>query len=197
MNMNTILTTVRDAVADDSTVKTWTQATYTADHTVFLGIDSRNPPPHSSYPAVSLYPIQKLSGYGQDTIVHAIGVSVGIHDNTLAAGGKSNVTEYNGMQRIETFRGKVIDAVVMALVGLSLRITRIETEYSAIEFFPFFLATIEIIAEEETEFGSSFLQYSESDAGEGAGNGGYVLLPGSLEDALFLPDSTDALLLPN
>lgn len=159
MDINTLLTTIRDAVADDTATKTWTQSIYTKDHHVFLGIDERNPPAESSYPAVSLYPVNKAAGEGQESIRHTVGLSLGIHDESLATGGKTNVTEYNGMQRIETFRQKVFDATATAVTGLSgMSITEIETEYSAIEFFPYFLCVMTITADEETEFGSDFLQ---------------------------------------
>jgi len=83
MNMNTLLTSIRDAVAGNAAIKVWTQATYTKDHEVFVGADTRNPPAASDCPCVVIAPIIKKGGYSEDVIAHKVVVSCEVIDETM------------------------------------------------------------------------------------------------------------------
>lgn len=151
-DMNTLLTSIRDAVANNAAIKAWTQLTYAKDHKVFVGIDTRNPPGESDCPCVVLSPVHKLGGGNQDVIVHDFMVSCEVinEDSTVTG----NITEYAGVQEIETFRQKVLDAANT----ISDRIVKVGTDYEAIMFFPSFMCDMQISIEEETEFGDDFNQ---------------------------------------
>lgn len=153
MNMNTLLASIRDAIANSTTVKTWTNATYGKDHKVFVGVDTRQPPVASDCPCVVLAPAAKVAGESQDVITHKVNVSCEIIDEVSDTTG--NIVEYSGVQDLETFRQKVL-AAVDEVSGV--RITIVETEYETIMFFPSFMCDMAITIEEETEFGSSFIE---------------------------------------
>lgn len=201
-DMNTLLTSIRDAIARDAAIKVWTQATYTKDHNIFVGVDTKNPPAESDCPCVALSPSEKRGGNSEDVISHVFNVSCEIIDESMTATsstttykdsilalitaelereGKSaaeiataialitdsfdddltvtidsNITEYAGVQRIETFRLKVLAAISGALTDY--RITKVETGYETIMFFPSFMCDMEITIEEKTEFGDDFVQ---------------------------------------
>jgi hypothetical protein len=152
-DMNTLLTSIRDGIAGNAAIKTWTQATYTKDHKVFVGLDTRFPPAESDCPCVVLSPARKIGGESQEVITHKFEVSCEIINEGSTT--TSNKVEYNGVQEIETFRQKVLDAIH----GLAdIRIRTVETEYETIMFFPSFMCDMVITIEEETEFGSEFVE---------------------------------------
>lgn len=152
MNMNTLLTSIRDAIAADSAIKTWTQSTYTKDHTVFVGVDTRNPPAEADCPCVVLSMTGKTGGYARDVISHSFIVSCEINKDSHTT--TSNKIEYDGMQQLETFRQKVLTAIK----ALDLRVTEVDTTYETIMFYPAFLCDMVITIEEENEFGSDFIE---------------------------------------
>jgi hypothetical protein len=148
MDINTILTTLRDAIADDSATKTWTQSIYEADHTLFVGIDSRNPPGEADCPYVAIYHDSRGTGTGNAKKECNITVVCAIHDASLVTGGKKNVTEYAGVRRLEKFR-QLIEAVVDAAdLGGRASVEAAAAEYEEIEHFPFFMcATLYSVTE--------------------------------------------------
>ena len=152
-DMNALLTSIRDAIASNAAIKTWTQATYTKDHKVFVGVDTRNPPAESDCPCVVLSPSEKVGGNSEDVIAHVFNVSCEIIEETSTTSG--NKVEYDGVQYIETFRQKVL-AAVNGVAGI--RITKVETAYETIMFFPSFMCDMQITIEQETEFGDDVVQ---------------------------------------
>lgn len=153
---NTILTAMRDAVATSATIKAWTQANYSADHTVFVGIDPRKPPGESDCPYVVILPEHKKAGESADVIQHQFYLCCGICDENTRTGLATNITEYTGVQNIETFRGLVLTALNAA--AFSGRITEVETGDEPFAAFPMLLQDMLITIEEETEFGDTFVE---------------------------------------
>lgn len=201
-DMNTLLTTIRDALAGDAAIKVWTNATYEKDHKVFVGVDKRNPPGESDCPLVVVAHSEKKSGESAEVIEHQFQVSLEIIDETMVEASstttykesilalitaeltregktaeeiataialitdsfdddptatiESNITEYAGMRRIEEFRQLILACIETALD--SYRITKTPTVFGPIEFFPSFMCDMLITIEEETEFGSEFVE---------------------------------------
>lgn len=144
MNIYTLLTTLRDAVHDDSNTQTWCTAQYERNHKVYVGIDTRKPPGEDEYPLVHLFPISKQGGYDAERLEHGIGVTCGVHNATAATTGKANVVEYVGMEHIETFR-KHVETAIAGAVPTGHDLVRFEADFDTLDFFPFFLATQEYI----------------------------------------------------
>lgn len=201
MNMNTLLASIRDAIAENAAIKVWTNATYGKDHKVYVGVDTRNPPPASDCPLVAVAHAGKVDGEAQETLVGRFAIALEIIDENMTAvtstttykesilalitaelerEGKtqeeidaaialitdsfdddptatidSNITEYTGIQNIEAFRQKVI-AAVNAISGI--RITTVETDYEPIAFFPSAMCDMVVTIEEDTVFGSTFIE---------------------------------------
>jgi hypothetical protein len=154
VNLNTILSALRDGIAGDEPLDLWSVATYGQRHSVYVGLDTNNPPAESAYPVISLYILGKTAGVAQDTITHTIGVACGVIDSTSTVNGDTNVTEYNGVARIEDFRKLIETAAVTALDALSLRMTELRTDFSPVSLFPYFLCDMELTIIEDMEFGS-------------------------------------------
>lgn len=201
-DINILLNSIRDAISEDAAIKVWTNATYDKGHTVFVGVDTRNPPSEADCPVVVISQAGKDAGEAADVISHQFNVSCEIIDESmtevsstttykesilalitaeLEREGKSpaevadaialitdsfdddptatidsNITEYTGVKRIEEFRQKILAAIGNALPPY--RITRIETLYEPLMFFPSFMCDMAITVEEETTFGSDFIE---------------------------------------
>lgn len=139
MNINTLINNFAETVAQASAIKTWTQANYTADHKVYAGMDTRKPPKKDDCPYVCLYPVQKHVGQHSREKHQEIEVVCCIHDTTTRAhAGITNLTEYTGVQNIESFRKLVETAIAGVDIG-NATLSVIAVDYEMIETFPFFM----------------------------------------------------------
>lgn len=144
MNITTLITTLRTAIHNNSAAQTWCTTNYTRNHYVYVGTDVRNPPDADHYPLVHLFPVSKANGYERDSQDHVLGITCGIYDSTfLTIAGEAKSIEYNGIVNIEAFR-KLIETAIVAAVPAGIRIDEMKIEYETIEFFPYFLANMEI-----------------------------------------------------
>ncbi|MHB8109760.1 MAG: hypothetical protein ACYDHW_06980 [Syntrophorhabdaceae bacterium] len=79
-NMNTLLASIRDGIANNAAIKVWTQANYAKDHKVFVGMDTRNPPGEADCPFVVMIPHHKMAGEDAEAIPHQFYFYLGIFD---------------------------------------------------------------------------------------------------------------------
>jgi hypothetical protein len=155
-DLNTILSGLRDALADDTPMDTWANATYGKGHSVYVGIDIANPPAESAYPLASLTVTRKTVGTSLEEIPHDVAVTLGVCDSSLADSSDVNVVEYNGVQRIEAYRKLAETALITKALSLGLRVTEARIEFAPVTLFPYFLCDMELTLVEDTEFGSDF-----------------------------------------
>jgi len=137
MNMITLKDTLRNAIHDDSDTQTWCTAQYGRNHKVYVGIDLRKPPGKDDCPLVMLAMDAKAEGYALSEQNHVFGVVCELYNSSEAATGKANVVEYQGVDHIETLRQYVL-AAIAAVIPAGFFLQTVETEFSQIEFFPFF-----------------------------------------------------------
>jgi hypothetical protein len=157
MNINTLLNDFAEAVAQSSTIKTWTQANYSADHKVYAGMDTRDPPDENDCPYMALYPIRKLLGQHQREKHHEIEVVCCIHDTTTRAhDGITNLIEYKGVQNIESFRKLVETCIASVDIG-NANLSLVTVDYEMIETFPFFMCGMVFNVWEGVTMGSDIL----------------------------------------
>ena len=143
MNITTLLEAVRDAIHDDSATKTWCTTNYTRNHKVYVGADQRKPPAQDQYPLVGLIPVNKVAGYELTEQEHGIGITCGLYNEDLATTGKANVVECQGISHIEAFR-KLVETAAVGAISSPQRVDEINIEYETLEFFPYFLVTMEL-----------------------------------------------------
>ena len=157
MNINTLTSDFAEAVAADEAIKIWTQANYTADHRVYVGLDVRNPPGEDDCPYVVLYPVKKQFGQHRLEKLHEIEVVGCIHDTALRAHeGISNIREYAGVQNIEVFRKLNETSIAGVDIG-NLTLSVIVVDYEMIESFPFFMFGMVVEVWEGVTIGSDCL----------------------------------------
>jgi len=144
MNFNTLIQNLRDGLATDSTIETWCQSEYSKSLTVVVGADKRNLPGASDCPLIHLFPLAKKTGYDDVAkIEHVIGVVVGVHDTTVLSGIEANITEYEGVENLESLR-KLVENAFVASVPSAVRVDEVIIAYDSIEDFPFFWSNMQI-----------------------------------------------------
>lgn len=144
MNITTLLNTLRNAIHDDADTRSWCGANYTRAHKVYVGVDTRNPPGETDYPCVHLFPVAKTAGYELEENEHVLGITCGVYNETASrVTGYENAVEMVGIADLETFR-KYVETAVAGAIPAEHFIQVLEIEYEVVEFFPFFLATMEL-----------------------------------------------------
>lgn len=144
MNITTLINAMRDAIVGSATVKAWCYTNYDQAHTVYKGVDQRNPPPSTDYPVVTVFPVSKIAGYELEREEHVIGVVCGVKDETVTSTTTSAVVlkEYDGVDNLEAFR-KLVETAAVGAVSSPQRVEVLFIEYEVIEFFPYLLASME------------------------------------------------------
>jgi len=145
MNITTLINAIRDALKGSATINTWCNTNYSQDLTLYKGLDERNPPDSDDYPVAHLYPINKVGGYDLEESEHGIGITVGLYDETLTTTTDDDyvLKEYRGVDRLEAFR-KLVETAALGAVSSPQWAAEIRIEYETVEFFPFFLANMEL-----------------------------------------------------
>jgi len=171
MDVTTLLRAVRNAVKTDGDTATWCRAQYDRVHRVYVGMDVRNPPGSDRYPLVHIFPRSKSSGYDAPQQSVVVGVTCGIHsaafEQQWTPGWLSSADgwldssdawlieaiQYAGIEDVETFREYVEAAITGASFTGNIYVAGVDTNYETIEFFPYFLATMEMRFAEHMSMG--------------------------------------------
>ena len=152
MRIDTLLITLFNAIASDSTLKTWATTQYGHIHKVFVNIDQNNPPKESDCPFVVIAKSSKSEGQGIDPKVHGFLVRCAINDDSTTTPSHSNITLYTGVANLETFRRYTRNAITGASFG-NLTVESILTEYGPLESFPWFDCEMSININEDFVLG--------------------------------------------
>ena len=114
---------------------------------VFVGADTREPPGAADCPLVHIFMGAKTAGMDAENLSHTFGIGVEIYDESFVeVEGKDNLVEVAGIERVEQLR-KLVETAVAAVIPSGTFLTVLEIEYEPVEFFPFFLAGMEITME--------------------------------------------------
>ena len=143
MGIRTILEKLRDGIAIDATLKSYCQANYTTDQTVFLGLDRHNPPGENYMPLIVIAGVENVDIFGVKKIykIH-IGYSVFKETVTTVA----NKNTYEGFILAEELREKTEEAI-LRLRGILGKIN-LESGSVANNIFPQFTANTYVIIEQ-------------------------------------------------
>lgn len=145
MNINTLLESLRNAIADDASTKSWTTAKYARNHKVYVGIDLRNPPGDTDYPIVNLYMIRRQVGWQLENQINTFGVVCGIYETgTTTVAGKANIVQMTSIEYIEEFR-KLVETAIYGVIPAGSFLDQVEIEYEFIESYPFAFAYQEYV----------------------------------------------------
>jgi len=153
MNITTLITNIRNAVHDNSALSAWCTTNYGRAHKVYIGVDTRKPPDNSAYPLVHVFPMTKSAGGGNQDLI--VGLTCGIYDaDTRTVTGYTRVVEFEGVQNIEAFRKLVETAALTAVLDNGYWFADLDIVYETVEFFPFFLAGMQLTVRGDIAFPS-------------------------------------------
>jgi len=139
MDINDLIEDLSQGVARSETVSAWCLATYGQAHQVYVNYDERDPPGEDACPWVALMPSDKTTGKAVERKQHVIEAVCCIHDETSQTYTDTNITEYKGVKRLETFRKYVEDAIDGVDIG-NVLLDTVQIQYETIGSFPFMMA---------------------------------------------------------
>ena len=154
MDINTLTSALKTAIAGDSSLTAWCTANY-RKHSVWVNMDLTDPPAESSCPYVVIYPVGKQVGEMQSPKRHVFEIVCCLYDAGSTTSG--NTTVYTGVANLETMRKYVETAVIGASMG-ECWVSSLQIEYETIENFPFLLAGMTIEIYEDVCIGGSYLE---------------------------------------
>ena len=145
MNTITLIRSLRDAVLNDREINAWCDDYYGRKIKVLIGLDERNPPGQDDYPLVHLFPNTKTTGLAVEAKQYALGVTVGLYDESPAEDG-----EMPQLALLEELKDKVQQKILAALPSMICQ--RIDCTYETEGIYPYFLVISEFALEQPTEF---------------------------------------------
>ena len=143
MDVNTLLENMRSVLAQDVQLSDWSNLTYGQTHKIYVNMDTRVPPGEDDCPYIAFYPTGKTAGDSVTRKRHIFEIICCIYDSTSEINPDGNITEYEGVSRIEDFRKMAEDALGDMNIG-NVHLDVVDIEYDTIESFPFMMAAMEV-----------------------------------------------------
>ncbi len=162
MDVNALVDNVIAAIADDEEIKEWCQTKYGRDHTVFFGMDLRDPdlPLDTQLPFVHIAPTAKAVGTDEEEITHSFNVFVEISNESAdTPEDQPNVVRYEGYSDLEEFR-KLVEMAITSMSDEDRggRIGSIDIAYGDLLFYPHFSAGMEITTKTPNEMAEDYFE---------------------------------------
>jgi len=143
MDINVLSESIKDALATDTSISTWSQAVYGRAHKLYVNADVRDLPAEDDCPYIAFYPSRKKAGHAVIYKEHGFIITSCIYDDASRINPEGNIIEYLGVSRLEDFRKLVENALAAMDIGNAL-LNTVDIEYETIEFFPFMLVVMDI-----------------------------------------------------
>jgi len=147
MSLSDFVTALRDGIASDSALLSWAALHYGREHQVWTGVDARNPPDESQYPLCHIYPRSRSGEHNPGEDVYTVRLVLGVHDAGAAVPQPDNSIQPDGIIRLDEFTTMAQEAARTIAAGLDPLIwflAGVSVEYETVEFYPFFLAEMEL-----------------------------------------------------
>jgi len=150
VNADTLIETVRDAVATDDDLSAWCTAQFGALPTVYVDVDEASPPDEGDYPLIALHSHVRSGGTSKNAMVWELDFGCGVFNatrsDTETAGGVT-VRTYTGMLQAARLAELVERAAIGALAGV-IRNATFSSQCGQISEYPFFAAFTTLTAEQ-------------------------------------------------
>lgn len=150
-----LLHALRDAINDNGALTAWCLAVANRRHTIFVGVDERNPPDESQYPLVHLYPMSESGGAYSEAERYVLGCTIGFHDESQHEPVASGISELESVAGMPVF-AKLVQAAINSAIPAEFSLADVSVEYETVEFFPFLLAVLELSFIRPSEFRQRF-----------------------------------------
>jgi hypothetical protein len=132
LNLYAIASKWRDVLKNDQDIIDFCQLKYGKNHTIFMGLDIKNPPKKDDCPYIIINPESKSEGGDQSEYPYSVFVGAGIFNDQKTI--TDNVVEMNGMQEISDFLQLILAKIAEA--SPSNPIARCDLSVNSIDFFP-------------------------------------------------------------
>jgi len=133
LDITNLVYDVAYAVANDPTLKAWSQTNFDRDHSVFIDVDIRELPGESYAPYVVITGLDKSVDQERRTKEHYLGFLCFVYKDAQPIQLLDNLFRFEGNSLVEAFRKyieNVIDATVADLIS-------VEVSTDSISHFPF------------------------------------------------------------
>jgi len=127
MGIRAILETIRDGLRTDAELIEYTQAKYTKNPTIYLGVDLEAMPPQSTFPVVAIAAVDSVE-VTTSRRRWRIRLGINIENSTIDTATANQVT-YEGFVEAEEFR----EEVEFAILRLSNSLGKLEIQGQTIE----------------------------------------------------------------
>ncbi len=149
MTMTELLDAIGRAIASDPDLELFARENYGRPVLVLNRIDERNPPGQEDYPLIHLYPLSRAGEHRVGDDEYTVGFSLGLHDDDPLSPDylAGNYQVYPAVARLDTMTGLVQAAAergAAALESEPLFLASLSVEYETVEYYPYFLAEMEM-----------------------------------------------------
>ncbi len=134
MTTHEILTSARDALANDAELAAWCVAQFGRPPVVMLGLDDKNPPTEDQYPLVVILGVDQSRGDSRREVEWRLHLGTGVVNPAVTESGASRT--YTGLLQAEMLREKAEDALYRA------KLINIEStgESASESYYPLFVS---------------------------------------------------------
>lgn len=138
-----ILQAAQAALIADAELTAWCTAQFSQAPTVWLGIDSNQPPVETDYPVVALASVEQSRGGARGEIGWRLMIGVGVINEALVSSGSART--YPGFLQAEDLRELAENALYRARVaGLTVGVDS-EAEASSESYHPLYVSYTTVI----------------------------------------------------
>lgn len=138
-----ILQAAQAAILADAELTAWCTAQFGHASTVWLGIDSNQPPAESDYPVVALASVEQSRGGGRGEIGWRLMIGVGVINEALVSDGSART--YPGFLQAETLRELAENALYRARVAWLTVEVDSDAEASSESYHPLYVSYTTVI----------------------------------------------------
>jgi len=156
LNIIDLIDDYKEAIVTNGSLLSWVGTTYNTVPTVYVDIDSRNPPGEDECPFCIIRPESKKVGNGITRKEHILSVMCCVYDSSERSQYQDNIEEYSSIKNLETFRQYVQDAITAVDISNAL-VSEIDISYETFETFPFLVSDMILKVIENTPMGGDFL----------------------------------------
>lgn len=140
INVNDILELFGTKIAASTAIDTWCQTTFGKDLTVFIGVDTREPPGKAHAPFVVLQPGPAQEGDEVSTFSYQVTVDWCLVDEGATVTG--NVHRIDGLEKIDVLGRMILEELRPASANVTLSAWNYTVEQ--VEFFPMIMAGLDL-----------------------------------------------------
>lgn len=143
MGIKEVLENFRDVLKDRAEIKSYCQGKFQKDHKVFLGVDPKNPPAESDFPALAIVGI-KVVERGQSRIKYSVAIGV------LVKGGKEPQVSGNSSTHEAFVQAEELNELAEEAIIKSQKFMKVSPNSESVpnELFPLFTTITYLLVEQ-------------------------------------------------